>query len=98
MSYIRASYPYVYVKGVSNDYVFCDGKHNYVEDYGRLSNESIVEMLSRLWKTEDKLFKEYLIKKIAERLDVKLRKKPLTFDGFWEEYDKEIKNIKEKEL
>ena len=87
MSYLRAGYPLKYVEGESEDYVFphSDG---YIEDYGKITNEGIVELLFRYWKTEDTMFKEHLLKRLAEKLNVKLRDKPLTE----EEGDKLLEN------
>jgi len=88
-----------YVKGNSTDYVFLDsgGKEYpaYIEDYDRLSNEGFVEMFARWFKTEDKEFQEYMLKKLAEKLDVKLRKKPLTWEQVYDGMVKNIENDKE---
>ena len=86
MSYIRGGYPLVYVEGNSEDYVFPsavpDGRGGYktshIEDYGKITDSGLVELLFGYWKTDDNLFKEHLLKRLAERLGVKLRKKPLT--------------------
>ena len=75
MSYIRASGPMVYVKADSSDYVYSDGER--IVDYGMVSNDALIEMLYHFWKTDDKLFKDYLIRKLASSLNVKLRDKPL---------------------
>ena len=83
MSYIRAGYPLVYVDGNSTDYVFCteDGNGNEsIEDYGSISNESIIEILANRFLNDDKTFRDYLIPILAERLSVKLRIKPLSSD------------------
>jgi hypothetical protein len=86
MSYIRAGYPLVYVDGVSEDYVFphTDGD---IEDYGKVTDKGMIELLFRHWKTEDHEFKDYLLRKVAARLNVRLRGKPLTK----EEREKPIK-------
>lgn len=81
MSYIRCGYPLTYVEGNSEDYVFSDGKR--IVDYGFLADTGIVEMLFENWETKDVMFKDYLLRRLADRLDVKLRKKPLT-DKQWE--------------
>lgn len=94
MSYLRYGSIYKFVDGTSKDYIFCgitpkvkkyrgydehpEDYKNYIEDYGSISNESIVELIWRHWETEDKEFKEYMLKNLAKRLNVKLRKKPLT--------------------
>lgn len=83
MSYIRYNHPLVYVEGNSNDYVFYS-VGDFVEDYGNISDTGFVELLFDNWQTEDKAFKEHLLKRLAARLNVKLRDHPLTD----EEYDK----------
>lgn len=78
MSYIRAAWPLKYVEGNSEDYVFpCD---DYIEDYGKISDKGFIELLFRYWKTDDIPFKKHLLKRLAKRLNVKLRDKPLTSD------------------
>ena len=76
MSYIRAGYPLNYVEGYSEDYVFPNYKR-FIEDYGKISDKGFIELLFRHWKTDDKLFKEHLLKRLAERLKVRLRNEPL---------------------
>ena len=86
MSYIRMGHPLVYVKGNSEDYVFGSAipngkggyKTEYIEDYGNISDSGFIELLFENWKTKDKMFKEHLLKRLAKRLNVKLREKPLT--------------------
>ncbi len=74
MSYLRAGYPLKYVEGDSEDYVFPDYM-GFIEDYGKISDKGFIELLFRHWKTDDKLFKEHLLKRLAERLNVRLRNK-----------------------
>jgi len=72
----------------------------YIEDYGHITNNGIVEMLFRNWNPEDKydkVFKKHLLKILAKRLKVRLRKKPLTVDQAFEIMDKRVKRFKEKE-
>ena len=76
MSYIRVGSELRFVEGESEDYVFPD-YGGFIEDYGKISDKGIIELLFRYWKTDDESFKENLLKKLANRLDVKLRKKPL---------------------
>jgi len=83
MSYLRAGHPHRFVVGTSRDYVYHDEK-GYIEDYGRLTDEGMVEILFERWKTDDLLLKEYLLRKLAQKLEVRLRKKPLTYDEVWE--------------
>ena len=79
MSYIRWGYLLKYVEGNSEDYIWpYDNKH--IEDYGKISDKGVIELLFRYWKTDDKLFKDYFIKRLDERLNVKLREKPLSAD------------------
>lgn len=90
MSYIRAAWPLKYVKGFSEDYVFGteeDGEKCIV-DYGSISDNGIVELLFEEWETEDTLFKEHLLCRLADRLGVELRETPLTDDEIEEEMTK----------
>lgn len=105
MSYIRMGHPLTYVEGNSEDYVFPsatpDGKGGYkveyIEDYGSISDSGFIELLYKNWKTDDEMFKQHFIKRLAERLDVKLRKKPL-IDGEYDRLDEEnLKKFKEED-
>jgi len=84
MSYLRSGSVLKYVEGKSEDYVFPTsikkGKKwiNFIEDYGDISDSGFIELLFEYWDTKDKMFKEHLLKRLAKRLKVKLRKKPLT--------------------
>lgn len=84
MSLIRYGSTYEYVEGESEDYVFHSSmpkeSEDFVEDYNQLSNETLVELALRAMNRPIKcdLCREYVMKKLAERLQVKLRKKPLT--------------------
>ena len=86
MSYIRAGSPYKYVQGnISGDYVY-QNESKHIVDYGGISDDTLVEFVCKicdLFGKEykfDKPFSDYVKIKVAERLDVKLRKKPLTDD------------------
>jgi hypothetical protein len=70
-------------------YVYSDGEH--ITSYG-YNNVDMIEMLIREWNTEDKLFKEWFIKKLANNLGVEVRDKPLVFGS------KEYNDIEKKEL
>ena len=80
MSYIRNGSIYKYVEGKSIDYVFSTGKG--IEDYGSISNETIVELLFTFAEKgdDDDLIMSQMAKRLAENLKIKLRKKPLTFE------------------
>lgn len=84
MSYIRASGAYVYVdEDECADYVFCsvgygEDAPDFIEDYGSITDNGLIELLYKYWDTEDTLFKDHIIKRLAERLEVKLRDKSLT--------------------
>lgn len=78
MSYIRAAWEHTYVDGHSTDYVFSTG--DYIEDYGNISKEGIIELLFLHWETKDVMFKNHILKKLAKMLNVKLRDIPLTFE------------------
>ncbi len=90
MSYIRVGYPLKYVEGESEDYVFPDSQGD-IEDYGKISDKGFIELLFKYWETDDKLFKEHLLKKLTERLNVKLREKPLTDDEEMNLIEKSLK-------
>jgi hypothetical protein len=94
MSYIRSGWPLKYVEGDGEDYVFPDCS-DYIEDYNKISDKGFIELLFKHWKTDDKLFKEHLLKRLAERLNVKLRDKPLTEKEVWELMDKKMKSNKQ---
>jgi len=102
MSYLRFGSVYKYVEGYSNDYIFPGGyidketgkEVRYIEDYDHISSSSVVELVARNLETDFPEFKEYLIKKLAEKLSVKLRDKPLTNE---EAFDETIKRYKDEE-
>ena len=80
MSYLRWGHPLVYVDGESEDYIYSNGES--ITDYGKISDSGFIELLSRDWITDDTMFKDHLIKRLAERLGVKLRDHPLTDDEY----------------
>jgi len=88
MSYLRFGWPLKYVKANSEDYVYVTGyEKEYVEDYGGISDKGLVELCCKAideYYKDDPTFKEYLMKKLAKRLKVKLRKRPLTDDEIWD--------------
>jgi len=88
MSYLRYGWPLKYVEAESEDYVYVTGyKKEYVEDYGGISDNGLVELCCKAideYYKDDPTFKEYLMKKLAKRLKVKLRKRPLTDDEIWD--------------
>jgi len=101
MSFIRPGAPYIYVEGETADYIFESsglGK-NYIEDFKQISKETIVDLLYRHWspiEKSEKLLKEHLLKELAKKLKVKLRKKPLTKPKYIKEYTSLMKkNYKE---
>lgn len=112
MSYIRAAWPLKYVKGFSADYVFATGIGDketwYIEDYGSISDSGIVELLFSYWQTEDTLFKEHLLRRLADRLGVELRDRPLEWNEIdhgmnercriSDEHEEAIKRVKESDL
>lgn len=97
MSYLRWGHPLKYVDGNSEDYIWggeSKGK-KYVQNYGPISNKGIIELLSQEWKPEDewdKILKQRVIEQLAKTLNVKLRKKPLTFKQYMK---LELKNMRE---
>ena len=78
---------------------------NLVNKYGineikKIEKERLIEMLSRNGNPEnkyDKVFKEHLLKLLAKRLKVRLRKKPLTMDQIMEIMDNRMKKFKIKD-
>lgn len=105
MSYIRGGSVYKYVDGISVDYIYPTsyekGKKtiHYIEDYGKISDECLVELLFRYTKITDALcpdhdLKGYLLNKVAERLNVKLRKKPLTDNQEIKEHWKNLQKFR----
>jgi len=94
MSYIRMGHPLVWVEGNSEDYVYSDGVR--IVDYGSISDTGFIELLFEYWKCEDAEFKNHVLKRLADRLEVKLRKKPLT-DKEYEKLEKEnLKKFREE--
>jgi len=65
-----------------------------IEDYGKISDSGFIELLFRRWNTTDIEFKEHLLKRLAKRLGVKLRDKPLTNE---EELNLSVQNLKKFE-
>jgi hypothetical protein len=101
MSFIRPGAPYIYVDGETADYIFESsgvGK-SYIEDFKQVSKETIVDLLYRHWNPKEKsekLLKDYLLKELAKKLKIKLRKKPLTKAKYIKEYTSLMKkNYKE---
>jgi len=79
---MRCGWDLKYVEGISKDYIFPTDENGktIIEDYGSISDEGFIELLIQEWKTDDLIFKEHLIKRLADRLEVKLREKPLEWD------------------
>jgi len=91
MSYMRTGHPMKYVEGESSDYLFSTGED--IEDYGSMENESIIEILFSLSENnKEGLILKHMAKRLAENLNIKLRKEPLTF-----EQQIDYKELKEKE-
>lgn len=100
MSYIRGGTVYRYVEGTSRDYIFAtadniptDGEPDladiYIEDYGKITNETLYEFFATLVNEDtykdDVVFRDYLLEKLREKLNVTCRKIPLTRDQAWAE-------------
>jgi len=111
MSYLRYGSVYRFVQGESKDYIFPgliskvqnprpyfehpEDYDTYMEDYGKVTNESIIELIWRHWKAEDsenEELKTYLLQSLAKNLDVKIRPRALTaeeaFNIYCNEADK----------
>lgn len=108
MSYIRASSIFKFVRGESSDYVYPTsykkGKKeiDYIEDYGGISDAGIIEMLFRYQTKEEDFNKKdvlivHLLKRLAENLNVKLRKKPLTDKQEMREFNKRLNKFSKDE-
>lgn len=86
MSYLHYGSILRYVEGQSKDYVYpteCKYGREFIQDYGEISNEGLVELVCRQLDDHlDKVLAAYLMKKLAEKLNVKLRPKPLTEKQF----------------
>lgn len=100
MSYLRYSWALSYVEGDSDDYIF-NHAGGFIEDYGGISDTGLVELLCRAideYYEDDKLMQEYIKNKLAERLKVKLREKPLTTEELFKDMDEKIEKMnKERE-
>ena len=99
MSYIRATSIYRYVDEENpGDYIFCSvGDPDYIEDYGNCSDSTLVEFFAQILTNEtDVLFAEYLMRKLADRLQVKLRPKPLTIEEEDRLYEEQSKRFREE--
>jgi len=98
MSYIRNGWAMRFVEGDSEDYVFNgvgkDG-NDYIEDYGAITDNGIVELLFMHWNTKDTEFKHHLLKRLAKRLNVKLRDTPLTDDELMEDMDRKVEGMED---
>ena len=99
MSYLRYNSPYKYLFGKSNDYVFSTYHFSkeVIEDYGKMSNESIIEILLNIGVNSKDILLVHLAKRLAENLEIELRKKPLTTKQLIEESFKISKEV-EKEV
>ncbi|MCK4589560.1 MAG: hypothetical protein KAT77_03895 [Nanoarchaeota archaeon] len=86
MSYIRSGEPFKFVESESRDYVFPSDKQ--IEDHGKITDQGLVELFYRYWKTDDTSFKNHLLKCLAKKLNVKLREKPLSEEEYVELYFK----------
>lgn len=95
MSFLRYGHPLIYVNGKSNDYIFptMNGKKEVIEDYGDITNEGLVELLCMVIDDyfvggpyREELMGTYLKQKIAKKLKVELRKKPLTMEQLHKKY------------
>lgn len=79
MSYVRYGNEYKYVEGSSDDYIFhssgYNGRDDFIEDYDNISNDTMVELICRVIESsdEDRLYKDYLKRKLAEKLNVELK-------------------------
>jgi len=118
MSYLRYGSVFRYVDGESKDYIFrastatnSPSKTDYMEDYGGISNEGLVELIAQqllddvIGDTDDRrtFLSRYLVRMLADTLKVKLRDKPLTREQEMElffasarKFEKEHKDLYKK--
>ena len=98
MSYLRAAWSHSYVEGTSDDYIYDDGKR--IIDYGDITNEGLVEILCKCidnyYGKDEVLIKKYLKKKLANRLNVKLRKRKLSFKTVLERMTRDSEKLSKK--
>ncbi len=99
MSYLRNNSPYKYLYGKSDDYVYSTYHFSkeVIEDYGKMSNKSIIEILLNVGMNSKDILLIHLAKRLAENLEIELRKKPLTITQLINESFKISKEV-EKEL
>lgn len=81
-------------KEKGTNYEDCPIHPDFIEDYGSISNEAIIEIFAKRYceNHKDTLLNEYMLKNLAEKLNVKLRDKPLTWE---EQYDLMAKSMNE---
>lgn len=95
MSYLRYAWDHKYVEGTSDDYIYDNGTG--ITDYGDITNEGLVEIIceriEQSFSKDQKFIKEYLKKKIAERLKVKLRPRPLKDELILERMLERLKKV-----
>jgi len=106
MSYLRYSSILRYVDSESWDYVYPsydpETKEEIIVDYGGISDSGLVELICRCFFDDvyksDELLKKHLVKRLADRLKVRLRKRPLTAaDAFSLEMAK-LSDLNKKEV
>lgn len=95
MSYIRFAWGLEHVKGASDSYVIqstTEKGKDYIIDYG-FGDLGMMELLCQAidvrWR-DDPLFADWLKKKVAARLAVELREKPINFAQSMQILNKEI--------
>jgi len=92
MSYIRFSWPMVYVEGDSKSYVIETNEG--IKSYGH-DNAGLIEMLCTQWKTDDEPFKAWLVQELSDVLGVTLRKKKLSREEWMDKAGGNWKKLKE---
>lgn len=99
MSYIRNLSPHTYVEGISEDYVYPTQNKKgefWIEDYGGMKNETIVELMIRQAKQDDNDLILLMAQRLARNLNIKLRQKPLTSKQWLEESNKIHEEFRKK--
>ena len=106
MSYLRYGPVFKYVSGESKDYIFRSAAStedkDWMEDYGTIHDESLVELIAQALLEDDTAVEReiflntYLVRKLADRLDVKMRDKYLSQDQQMKLYFKRVKEFQTK--
>lgn len=93
MSYSRGPSVGYFVLNQINSYVYSDGEH--IHDYASTKSD-LIEMLYRRYKTDDVVFKDWLLRRLAKELSVPVREIPLTDEEWSEQYQELQESYREE--